>query len=123
MNPPCGSGMIPLTWPAPVSRWTSPFLIAKRLAPNERVACASPAYLASRGEPRTPEDLAAHDCIALRENDEDVTLWRFTHVNEGRTATIRVKPVISSNDGDVVRGWGLGGLGVIVRSEWDVADC
>jgi DNA-binding transcriptional LysR family regulator len=28
-----------------------------------RVVCASPAYLAARGTPRTPEDLAGHDCI------------------------------------------------------------
>ena len=28
-----------------------------------RVACASPAYLAARGTPRQPEDLAGHDCI------------------------------------------------------------
>ena len=66
-------------------------------------AYASPGYLASRGQPRIPEDLAAHDWIALRENDEDVTLGRFTHVKDERTTTVRVKPVISSNDGDVER--------------------
>jgi hypothetical protein len=36
--------------------------------------CAAPRYLASRGEPRHPDELRAHDCIALRENDEDVTM-------------------------------------------------
>lgn len=97
-------------------------LIARRLAPNSRIACASPRYLAARGFPRIPEDLASHDCIALRENEEDVTLWRFTHGQDSRQVTVRVKPVISSNDGDVVRNWGLAGLGVMVRSEWDVAE-
>jgi len=97
-------------------------LIAQRVAPNERMLCAAPGYLAKRGHPRTPQDLASHDCIALRENEEDVTLLRFTHIRGERTATVRIKPVISSNDGDVVRSWGLAGLGVIVRSEWDVAD-
>lgn len=98
-------------------------LVAQRLAPNERILCAAPGYLAKRGQPRVPEELASHDCIALRENDEDVTLWRFTHKSDDqRTATVRIKPAISSNDGDVVRSWGVAGLGVIVRSEWDVAD-
>lgn len=97
-------------------------LVAQRLAPNERILCASPAYLAARGQPHDPQELAAHDCIALRENDEDVTLWRFTHADGERTATVRIKPAVSSNDGDIVRSWGVAGLGIIVRSEWDVAD-
>jgi DNA-binding transcriptional LysR family regulator len=98
-------------------------LVAQRLAPNERILCAAPDYLAKRGQPQVPEELASHDCIALRENDEDVTLWRFAHRSDEKlTATVRIKPAISSNDGDVVRSWGVAGLGVIVRSEWDVAE-
>ncbi len=98
-------------------------LVAQRLAPNERILCAAPDYLAKRGQPQVPEELASHDCIALRENDEDVTLWRFAHKSDEKlTATVRIKPAISSNDGDVVRSWGVAGLGVIVRSEWDVAE-
>ena len=96
-------------------------LIVHRLAPNERVICASPSYLAARGEPRQPEDLKGHDCAALRENDEDVTLWRFTEA-AGDTHAIRINPHLSSNDGEVVRRWAIAGLGIIMRSEWDVAE-
>jgi len=39
------------------------------LAPNRRILCAAPSYLARRGEPKHPEELLTHDCIALREND------------------------------------------------------
>ncbi|MBR1133034.1 LysR family transcriptional regulator [Bradyrhizobium iriomotense] len=39
-------------------------LVALRLGRTRRVVCASPAYLAARGTPRTPEDLAGHDCIS-----------------------------------------------------------
>jgi DNA-binding transcriptional LysR family regulator len=39
-------------------------LIALRLGAIRRVLCASLAYLASRGTPRTPNDLAGHDCIS-----------------------------------------------------------
>ena len=38
-------------------------LVAIRVGSTRRVVCASPAYLAARGTPRTPEQLAGHDCI------------------------------------------------------------
>lgn len=91
------------------------------LAPNRRILCAAPAYLGKAGPLENPMDLAAHRCLALRENNEDVTLWRFTHPKNGRT-TVRIKPSLSSNDGEIIRDWALAGLGVIVRSEWDVAE-
>ncbi|MFH6781057.1 MULTISPECIES: LysR family transcriptional regulator [Methylobacterium] len=107
----------------------APGLIARRLAPNERVICAAPTYLADRGSPKSPGDLRAHACIALRENDEDVTLWRFRRRDPGLQGPglstteerVRIEPRLSSNDGEVVRGWALAGRGIILRSEWDVA--
>ncbi|AOR76406.1 LysR family transcriptional regulator [Novosphingobium resinovorum] len=90
------------------------------LAPNKRLLCASPSYLQSAPPILKPDELAAHRCLALRENNEDVTLWRFSHARHGKT-TVRIKPSMSSNDGEVIRDWGLAGLGLIVRSEWDVA--
>ncbi|TGD96615.1 LysR family transcriptional regulator [Methylobacterium nonmethylotrophicum] len=99
----------------------APGLIARRLAPNARLVCAAPAYLAARGTPATPGDLRDHACIALRENDEDVTLWRFRR-EDGAEERIRVEPRLASNDGEVVRRWALSGRGIILRSEWDVAD-
>jgi DNA-binding transcriptional LysR family regulator len=90
------------------------------LAPNRRILCAAPAYLEQAGPILKPEDIAVHRCLALRENNEDVTLWHFTHARHGR-ATVRIKPSMSSNDGEIVHDWALAGLGVMVRSEWDVA--
>lgn len=97
-------------------------LIAKSLAPNERFLCAAPEYLARAGTPRQPEDLLKHDCIALRENDEDVTMWRLTPANRGKPVGVRIEPNLSSNDGEVIRAWALAGAGIIMRSEWDVAE-
>jgi len=91
-----------------------------KLAPNERIVCAAPEYLARRAAPLRAEDLQHHDCIALRENDDDATLWRFTR--QGQPVTVRIRPRLSTNDGSVLREWALRGLGVILRSEWDVAD-
>lgn len=96
----------------PDSRW-----VAHRLAPNRRILCAAPAYLQRAPELRTPADLARHACLVLRENEEDVTLWRFA---DG--ATVRVRPAMESNDGDVIHQWCLAGQGIMIRSEWDVHD-
>ena len=50
-----------------------------------------------------------------------MTLWRFSHSKHGAT-TVRIKPAMSTNDGTILRAWAMSGLGIIVRSEWDVAD-
>ncbi len=39
--------------------------VASRVGAIRRVVCASPAYLAARGTPAVPGDLAAHDCISF----------------------------------------------------------
>jgi DNA-binding transcriptional LysR family regulator len=38
-------------------------LVATRIAPQRRVACASPEYLQRMGTPSTPLDLANHECL------------------------------------------------------------
>lgn len=95
-------------------------MVAYPIAPNTRILCASPDYLARHAPPQRPEDLTGHQCLVLRENEEDVSLWRF---RKGRTeAAVRIAPAMSSNDGDVTRQWALTGKGIIMRSEWDVAE-
>lgn len=94
-------------------------LVRYTIAPNKRLLCASPAYLRRCGTPSTPEELAAHACITLRENNEDVSLWKFMRGQESRH--VRIDPALISNDGDVVCQWAIHGKGIIVRSEWDVA--
>ena len=91
-----------------------------RLSPNRRLICASPGYLARRGTPMAPADLLSHDCLGLRENDEDVSLWRLT-ASSGTTETVRVNPIFWSNDGEAIRSLAVTGKGIILRSEWDVA--
>lgn len=71
------------------------------------------------GVPSAPADLRKLSCIAIRENDEDVTLWRFTDA-EGEAVSVRIEPRLASNDGEIVREWALQGQGIVVRSEWSV---
>ena len=97
------------------SLWTG-----RQLTPNERWLCASPAYLQAHGVPSSPDQLAEHRCICIRENDEDVTLWHLRR-GQGRK-TLRVEPALLSNDGSVARRWAEQGLGLVLRSQWDVSD-
>lgn len=58
----------------------------------------------------------------LRENDEDVTLWRFLHPSK-EPETVRIHPTMCSNDGAVVREWAITGQGVAIRSEGTPLSC
>ena len=90
------------------------------LAKNRRLLLASPEYLQSAPSLTHPRDLDNHRCIALRENDEDATMWRFTEVTTGCVTSVRISPVLSSNVGQVIKNWCVAGEGIIQRSEWDV---
>lgn len=90
------------------------------LAPNQRFLCASPDYIQRNGLPDSPRALREHACIALRENSEDVTLWRFTDDKTHEQQSVRIVPSLTSNEGSVVKNWAIAGHGIIMRSEWDV---
>ncbi|HJW56201.1 MAG TPA: LysR substrate-binding domain-containing protein [Burkholderiaceae bacterium] len=96
------------------------------LAPNERWLCASPAFAQYLGNITHPSQLTEYECLCLRENDEDVTRWRFIPTDADGTSarkavSIRVSGALSSNDGTVISDWAVDGLGIIERSEWDAA--
>jgi DNA-binding transcriptional LysR family regulator len=94
-------------------------VVARRIAPNRRLIGAAPAYLAKHGTPQRPEDLAAHNCLILRQNETASGIWRFTR---GRKVhTVKVHGGLSSNDGEVVLKWALDAHGVLQRAEWDIA--
>ncbi|WP_228723044.1 LysR family transcriptional regulator [Limnobaculum xujianqingii] len=95
-------------------------LIVHTIAPNQRFICAAPVLVERYGIPSSPQDLLNYPSIALQENNEDTTLWSFEQ--QGKKQTIRIAPSLSSNDGDVVCSWAKEGLGIIMRSQWDVAE-
>lgn len=94
-------------------------VIARKVAANRRLLCASPAYLAREGTPRTPADLARHNCISIHHGDEAYGLWRLT--SGRRTEAVKVTGSMSTNDGDIAVAWALDGHGVLMRAEWDIA--
>ena len=94
-------------------------VIARKLAPNRRLLCASPAYLERQGLPKSPADLAQHNCIGIRQGDQAYGVWRLS---QGRRAeTVKVRGNLSSNDGEIAVNWALAGHGIVMRAEWDVA--
>ena len=99
----------------------APHLIARRLMDNHRVLCAAPAYLARAGTPRTPEDLAQHACLVIKERDHPFGVWRLQGPG-GAAATAKVTGPLSTNHGEVGVQWALDGRGIVLRSWWDVGD-
>ncbi|MCA0406984.1 MAG: LysR family transcriptional regulator [Proteobacteria bacterium] len=85
-------------------------LIARKLAPVRRVVCASPAYLAARGTPQTPDALKSHDCLP-NSNIALLHEWRFISP-EGKPWPVEVKGRLSANNGDALRIAALKGLGL-----------
>ncbi|MGD9834644.1 MAG: LysR substrate-binding domain-containing protein [Piscinibacter sp.] len=97
-------------------------VIARRLAPNRRLLCASPAYLARRGMPRTPRDLVRHNCIGIRQGEEAYGVWRLAS-GRGRhaaTETVKIRGNLTTNDGEIAVNWALDGHGILMRAEWDI---
>nr|WP_277990476.1 LysR substrate-binding domain-containing protein [Pandoraea sp. LA3] len=93
-------------------------LTARQLMPNARVLCASPSYLTDAGEPAHPSDLAAHQCIVIRESDETYGTWHFRQAD--RQETVKVRGMLSTNDGAAATTWALDGHGMLIRSMWDI---
>lgn len=94
-------------------------LIAKKIAFNRRLLCASPAYLKKSGMPNVAHDLTQHQCIVLRQNESAYGNWRLSRGKQ--TETIKVHGKLSTNDGEVALSWALDGHGILMRAEWDVA--
>ena len=84
-------------------------LVARRLAPIRRVVCASPAYLAARGTPASPDELKMHACLCYSNVPRE---WRFVAA-DGRPWPVEVKGPLSANNGDALRIAALKGVGMI----------
>ena len=81
--------------------------------------CASPDYLARRGQPRRPDDLTAHECLAGRHSDlaESWSLGR-----DGVWQLINPKFKLLSDNGDLLRQGCIGGAGIGAFYDFHVQD-
>lgn len=90
-------------------------LVAQKLAPNRRVLCAAPAYLQAYGEPEDLEALQSHRLLTALHQ----TPWRLMGPEGG--VNIRAESFIRTNSSEVVREAAVAGLGIAMRSTWDVS--
>ncbi|WP_313801961.1 LysR family transcriptional regulator [Sphingobium sp.] len=93
-----------------------PGLAARRLATNRRVLCAAPGYLAKYGMPRTLPDLKKHRLLAA----EGQLPWRL--IGPGGAITVEGSSHVRTNSSEMVRELALSGVGIALRSLWDVSD-
>jgi DNA-binding transcriptional LysR family regulator len=77
-----------------------------------RVLAAAPSYLASHGRPEAPADLARHNMLIYNLANDPYSL-RLRKANTEQT--IRIAPTLDSNDGQVIRGAALAGLGLLIQ--------
>jgi DNA-binding transcriptional LysR family regulator len=97
-------------------------VIAKYIAPNRRLLCASPAYLARHGMPKVPHDLTRHNCIGIRQGEEGYGVWRLSS-GRGKTVkseAVKTRGTLTTNDGEIAVNWALEGHGILMRAEWDI---
>jgi DNA-binding transcriptional LysR family regulator len=97
-------------------------VIARYLAPNRRLLCASPTYLSKHGVPRVPNDLTKHNCIGIRQGEEAYGVWRLA-IGRGKSATteaVKTRGNLTTNDGEIAVNWALEGHGILMRAEWDI---
>jgi DNA-binding transcriptional LysR family regulator len=92
-------------------------LVGVKLADNQRVLVASPAYLKRHGTPHTLADLARHNCLAIS-SEGSQRGWTFRE--NGKTVTLKVAGNMVCNDGAVLHDWALAGKGLAWRSMWEV---
>ncbi|MBK3663278.1 LysR family transcriptional regulator [Bradyrhizobium diazoefficiens] len=87
-------------------------IIIRRIGQMRRVLAAAPSYLATHDRPEHPADLARHDMLIYNLANDPYSL----RLHKGNAAqTVRIAPALDSNDGQVIRGAALAGLGILIQ--------
>ena len=84
-----------------------------------RLAVAAPGYLARRGTPQHPRDLAQHDCLVLSSDASQTRGWACAD-EDGQVTYLRPGGPLDCSDGQVLHDWCLAGHGIAWRSTWEV---
>lgn len=90
-------------------------LVARKLCDHRRILCAAPAYLRRQGEPKTPADLAGHNCLGFT-GLHSYPEWKLTRDSDQQS--IRVRSAMISNDNEALLSAARMGLGILAGGEW-----
>ncbi len=94
-----------------IGRLSDSSLIARKIAPNRHLICASPDYLRRRGTPATPDDLQHHDGL-LYTTREAHGMWQIQTGSKARS--YRIMSRMRCNNGEVLQAAAIGGLGLAI---------
>jgi DNA-binding transcriptional LysR family regulator len=103
-----------------IGRLRDSSLIARRIAPIRLAVCAAPDYLARRGTPRTPNDLARRDCLEYT-FFESRGEWRLLNP-DGRVIVVPVSGRYLANNADVLRTTAIAGGGIVLLPTFIVGE-
>lgn len=101
-----------------VATLTDGSLIARKLCDARLLLCAAPAYLKRVGTPKSPHELAGHQCIVdtnIRWRD----IWKFER--NGRPVTVKIQSTVSVNSAMAVRDALVSGSGIGFCPEFAVS--
>ncbi|MBO4222762.1 LysR family transcriptional regulator [Bradyrhizobium neotropicale] len=101
-----------------VGRLRDSQLVARKFADLRMVVCASPTYLARRGVPRMPRDLADHDCLVFSDAPGSAE-WRFAESTKA-DRKIRISGRLWMNSLDALAAAAKEGAGIVRVPSWQV---
>ena len=95
-------------------------LVARRVAQVNVVTCASPSYLADRGEPRTPDDLRGHRLLAVKPTGGGSPEWLFPAPWTPRRLKLHFAMQFNAIEGPIIAA--TAGLGIVHTADLVVAE-
>jgi DNA-binding transcriptional LysR family regulator len=95
-------------------------LVARKLAPNHYVLCASEEYLDRHKAPAHPQDLAQHNCLAYRFASGPI-VWTFRRGDE--LERVQVSGILQANSFGALKSAAGAGLGLVVLPLWSAMPC
>jgi len=95
-------------------------LVATRLAPLRRLACASPVYLARHGRPKGPEQLVSHNCLSYSSTPLPAGWWHFPELH--RKTPLPVRGTLKTDDTETLLEAAIAGIGIVHLASWLVCD-
>jgi DNA-binding transcriptional LysR family regulator len=93
-------------------------LVGRKVGVTRLVCCAAPAYLRRHGEPKAPEDLAAHACLSY-EYAPARSAWPFRD-REGRERSVRIAGPVHANNGRFLEALAVAGMGICCEPDFIV---
>lgn len=93
-------------------------LVGRRVGVTRLICCAAPSYLRLRGEPKKPEDLAAHTCLTY-EYSPLRNVWPFRD-QHGRDRSVKITGPIQANSGRFLETLAIDGVGIVFEPDFIV---